>query len=1049
MEAQVTYPLVTGLLGAPKVKTVRGISDFGLSFVYVIFEDGTDLYWARSRIQELLAGALASLPPGVKTELGPDATSLGWVYQYVLRDDSGRMSLAELRSTQDYYLRYHLRSVPVVAEVASLGGFVPQYQITVNAARLRALGIPLSNVVNAVRMSNVEATGRVLELSGSEYIVHGHGYLENPHDLEEVVVSGDRNQGFVRIKDIGQVSLGPEMRRGVADWNGQGESVGGIVVMRQGANALTVINAVKHKLEQIGPGLPTGVRVMPVYDRSGLIQRVVKNCRTVLVEITITVVVVILLFLRHLPSAAVPVVMIPLTLLIVAGLFHTLGISFDAMSLGGLAAALGALVDAAIIMVEQTHKKLEVWQTGGCCSDEIPVIIGAVKEVGRPAFYALVIMSIAFLPVLALEGQNGRLFRPLVYAKSLTILVAALLSISLDPALRVSLARLGSLQWSGRWWSRPIKRIFAAPVIPEEQNRLSRLLISIYQPALLCALNNKAIVSAAVLLIALITVPISRRLTTEFMPPLDEGTLLYMPSTVPGISITTAKQLLQITDARLKRLPEVAQVLGKAGRADTATDVAPLSMLETLVVLKPHEQWEEKWTWYTSWAPGWLKLVLRHITSDRLSPQELVRKFDAALQIPGVTNTWTMPVRGRIDMLTTGMRTPLGIKVCGSDLNVIQKIGTEIVEALKPVSGTRNIFAERVGEGLYVDVRWDRTKLANLGISMEEAQTAIQNAIGGENITTAVIGRARYPVNVRLPRDSRANLEDLRRVPVTGAAGVGAFSLGQIATVTTSRGPSMIRDENGLLTGYIYIDLDGRDPHSYMAEAKSVLSRKIKTPEQYSLFWSGEYEAIERTNQRLWQIVPLTVLLVAALLYCSTRSITKLALILLAVPFSAIGAVWSLYLLSYPMSPATWIGIIALIGIDAETGTFMLLYLDLAYEGELVKGKLKTWAGLRKATLAGAVRRIRPKFMTVATMFVSLLPVLWSNGEGAEVMKRIAAPVIGGIATSFVMELFVYPLLYEGWKARSLAGLVPGSGFIESPRQLNAVNDELTVENMV
>jgi Cu(I)/Ag(I) efflux system membrane protein CusA/SilA len=1000
IEDQVTYPIVTAMLGAPKVKAVRGVSDFGYSFVYVVFEDGTDLYWARSRTLEYLAGVLSALPAGVKTELGPDATGLGWVFQYALTDDSGKLSAAQLRTTQDFFLRYHLRSVPGVAEVASVGGFVPQYQVTADAARLRALGIPFSSVVEAVRRSNVETGGRLLEFGGAEYMIRGHGYLKDPRELEEAVVTGGGTLPSIRVKDIGRVTLGPEMRRGVADLDGHGETVSGIVIMRQGADVVDLIDRVKSKLKQIAPGLPPGVRVVTIYDRSELVHRVMATLRTALIEIILTVVAVILIFLWHPPSAAIPILTIPLTVLTVAVPFHLMGMSFNVMSLGGIAIAAGALVDAAIVVVEQTHKKLEEWQREGGRGDAESVILSAVKEVGRPAFFALLIMAVAFLPVLALEGQEGRLFHALAYAKSLTLLVAALLAITLDPALRLALAGLEQRTWGHRWWGRLMSSTLRSKIRGEEHHPLSRLLIRIYQPALQYALSHKSQVAAVVLVAAIATVPVYRKLGAEFVPPLDEGVLLYMPSTVSSISITEAKRLLQLTDSRLKSFPEVAHVLGKAGRADTSTDVAPLSMLETIVVLKPREQWPR-----------------------RMSQQQLIARFDAAMKFPGVANAWTMPVRGRIDMLATGMRSPLGLKIAGPDLQRIQDLGIRVEELLRNVRGTRTVFAERINEGRYVDIDWDRGELARAGISIEEAQASVQNAIGGDNVTTVIQGRARFPVNVRLPRDSRDNLDALRQVLVGGSEGRDPVSLGQLAAVSVKSGPAMIRDENAMLTGYVYLDLDGRDAEDYIAEAAGVLERKLTMPAGYTLSWSGQYEAFRRINLRLLQVVPLTLLLIAVLLYSNTRSAAKTGLVLLAVPFSAIGAVWSLYLLGYPMSPAVWVGLIALLGVDAETGTFMVLYLDLAWHKAVLEGRMRTPTDLRQAVLSGAARRIRPKFMTVATMFLGLVPILWSTGAGAEVMKRIAAPMIGGLATSFLMELIVYPVLYERWKSRGLRRL--------------------------
>jgi Cu(I)/Ag(I) efflux system membrane protein CusA/SilA len=697
-------------------------------------------------------------------------------------------------------------------------------------------------------------------------------------------------------------------------------------------------------------------------------------------------------------------VTIPLTILAVAVPFHLMGLSFNVMSLGGIAIATGALVDAAIVVVEQTHKKLEEWQKDGCQGDVDSVILSAVKEVGRPAFFALTIMAIAFLPVLALDGQEGRMFHPLAYAKSLTMLTAALLAITLDPALRLTLDGLGRRDWGRQWWGRLINSVMrnGNEIRREEQHPLSGLLIRIYQPALLYALRHKGFVAAVVLIAAAVTVPVYRRLGTEFIPPLDEGVLLYMPSTVSGISITEAKRLLQLTDALLKSQPQVAHVLGKAGRAETSTDAAPLSMLETVVVLKPREQWPR-----------------------RISQQELISNLDAAMKFPGVTNTWTMPIRGRMDMLATGIRSPLGLKIAGPSLQRIEEIGTRVEELLRGVRGTRSVFAERTNDGRYIDIQWDRGELARAGISMEEVQTAVQNAIGGDNVTTVIQGRARYPVNVRLPRDSRDNLDALRQVLVGGSGGGDPVPLGQLATVRIVRGPTMVRDENAMLTQYVYLDLDGRDPQDYIGEAAGVLAQKLKLPSGYTLVWSGQYEAFKRISFRLLKVVPLTLVFIAVLLYWSTGSATKTGLVLLAVPFSAIGAIWSLYLLGYPMSPAVWVGLIALLGVDAETGTFMLLYLDLAWQKRVTEGRMQTREDLRQAVLAGAVRRIRPKFMTIATMFLGLVPILWSTGAGAEVMKRIAAPMVGGLATSFLMELLVYPALYERWKSRTLPRLQP------------------------
>jgi Cu(I)/Ag(I) efflux system membrane protein CusA/SilA len=986
MEDQVTYPIVTAMLGAPRVKAVRGVSDFGSSFVYVVFEDGTDLYWARSRTQEYLSGVLANLPSGVRTELGPDATGLGWIFEYALKDDSGKLSLADLRTTQDYFVRYQLRSVPGVADVAAVGGFVSQYQVTVDPARMRALDVPFTAVVDVVRRSNTETAGHVLEFGGSEYMIRGRGYLQRPTDLEQEVLAGGGTSPMVRVKDVARVSVGPAARRGIAELDGNGETVSGIVIMRQGGNVTRIADEVKRKLKQISKGLPAGVRVVPIYDRSELIHRVIANLCSTLTEIVVTVVLVILIFLSHPPSAAIPIVTIPLAILTTLVPFHLMGLSFNVMSLGGIAIAVGALVDAGIVVVEQTHKKLEEWQCGDQKDDSDSVILAAVKEVGRPAFFSLLIMAVAFIPVLALEGEEGRLFHPLAYAKSLTMLVAAVLAVTLDPVLRLSLARL---RWRRTVWDRPIR--------PESQHLLTKLLMQLYQPALECALRRKYVVASVVLIAVVVTVPIYRRLGAEFVPPLDEGVLMYMPSTAPGISITEAKRLLQITDARLREQPEVAHVLGKAGRADTATDPAPLSMLETIVVLKPRPEW-----------PRPVPLA------------ELIDRFDCALRLPGIANTWTMPVRSRTDMLATGIRTPLGLKIEGPDLERIQDLGVRAEDLLRGVRGTRSVLAERIDQGRYIDVQWDRSALARAGISMQSAQTAVQSAIGGESISTVILGRARYPVSVRFTRDSRSNLDALRQVPVDGSDDRGPAAVGELAAVRIVPGPSMIRDENGMLTGYVYLDLGGRDPADFIAEASDVLTRGLTLPSGYTWEWSGQYESFQRVSRRLLQIIPLTLAAIALLLYWNTGSAAKTCLVMLAVPFSAIGAVWGVWLLGYPVSPAVWVGVIALLGVDAETGIFMLLYLDIAWQKRVASGEMRTRQDLRESVLAGAVRRIRPKFMTVSTMFLGLVPILWSDAAGAEVMKRIAAPIIGGLATSFLMELAVFPILYEWWRSRSL-----------------------------
>jgi Cu(I)/Ag(I) efflux system membrane protein CusA/SilA len=1015
LEDQVTYPIVTAMLGAPRVKAVRGFSDFGYSFVYVIFEDGTDIYWARSRTLEYLSGVLPRLPQGVTTEIGPDATGLGWVFQYALVDSTGRHDLAELRSLQDWYLRYHLKSVPGVAEVAPLGGFVRQYQVNLDPNRLQAYNISVNKVVEAVRAGNIDVGGRLIEFSGVEYMVRGRGYVRSTSDIAEIVLATGAGGVPVRIRDVGQVVLGPDIRRGVADLNGEGDVVSGIVVMRQGENALQVIEGVKAKLKEISPGLPEGVKILTTYDRSDLILRSIDNLKHTLTEELIVIALVILVFLWHIPSALIPIITIPVAVIIAFIPMKAMGLTANIMSLGGIAIAVGALVDAAIVVVEQTHKKLEEWDRTGRKEDYHRVVIDAVKEVGGPSFFALLVIAVSFLPVLTLEAQEGRLFKPLAYTKNLAMMVAAVLAITLDPALRLLFTHMRNFQFRPRWLARATNAVLVGKIHSEEHHPISRILIRLYEPVCAFSLRWKWLVIAGALAAVAVTVPVFQRLGSEFMPPLDEGTLLYMPSTLPGISETQAQQLLQVQDRLIKRFPEVETVLGKAGRAETSTDPAPLSMMETVVVLKPKDQWRKVDTWYSSWAPGWLKSVLRRVTPDHVSTERLVEEMNEALRLPGVSNAWTMPVKGRIDMLTTGVRTPVGVKILGADVKVLEHIGTQLESLLPRVAGTRSVFAERTGGGYFLDFDWKRDQLARYGLSVQEAQMVVMSAVGGENVTTTVEGRERYPVNVRYMRDFRSDLGALGRVLVPAMNGQ-QIPLAQLAEIRLASGPAMLRNENGMLSGYVFVDVAGRDVGGYVREAKEAVRTSVKLPPGYALQWSGQYEAMERVRGRLLVVVPLTLFLIVTLLYVNTRSMAKTLIILLAVPFSAVGAVWLLYLLGYNMSIGVWVGLIALMGVDAETGVFMLLYLDLACDRARREGRLHTLPQLQAAVLEGAVKRIRPKFMTVACMFVGLIPIMWSAGTGADVMKRIAAPMIGGIFTSFILELVVYPAIYEVWK---------------------------------
>lgn len=1018
IEDQVTYPIVTAMLGAPQVKAVRGFSDFGYSFVYVLFEDGTDLYWARSRTLEYLSSVLPRLPEGVRTELGPDATGVGWVFQYALVDESGQHSLAELRSYQDWYLRYHLKSVPGVAEVAPIGGFGKQYQVNLDPNRLRAYGIPITKVVDAVRAGNSEVGGRLIEFGGTEYMVRGRGYARSIQDIENVVLYADEKSATpIRVKDVGQVVEGPDLRRGVSDLDGTGEVVSGIVVMRHGQNALNVIDRVKAKIKEIEPGLPQGVKLIPIYDRSELIRRSIENLRSTLVEEILVVALIVLLFLWHIPSAIIPMITIPVAVLVSFIPFRLMGITANIMSLGGIAIAVGALVDASIVVVEQTHKGLEEWECGGRRGNYRDVVINAVKQVGGPSFFALLVIAVSFLPILTLEAQEGRLFKPLAYTKNLSMIVAAFLAITLDPALRLLFTQLKSFSFRPAWICRFANAVLVGRIHSEEGHPISRFLVRLYEPVAQWALRRKWAVIGSALMLVVLTVPVCLKLGTEFMPPLDEGSLFYMPSTMPGISITEAQKVLQVTDRIIRQFPEVERVLGKAGRAETSTDPAPLSMLETVIILRPKSEWRRVDTWYSSWAPEWAKAVFRHITPDHISQDDLVSQMNEALKIPGLANGWTMPIKGRIDMLTTGVRTPVGLKISGGDLGAIERIGTQIESVLSSVEGTRSVFAERTASGYFLDFEWNREELARYALSVEEAQAVVQNAIGGENVTTTVEGRERYPVNIRYMRDFRTDFGPLSNALVPAFDGKIQVPLSQLARVNIVNGPSMIRNENGMLTGYVYVDMAGRDPKGYIDEANRLIKEKLPPlPPGYSISWSGQYEAMQRVADRLKVVLPLTLFLIFMLLYINTRSVAKTMIVMLAVPFSAIGAVWLLYLLGYNMSIAVWVGLIALLGVDAETGVFMLLYLDIAYDKAKKEGRLQDLQDLRAAILEGAVQRIRPKFMTVATTFIGLVPIMWSMGTGADVMKRIAAPMIGGIFTSFLLELLVYPVIYELWK---------------------------------
>ena len=996
LEDQVTYPIVTSLLGAPRVKSIRGFSDYGYSFVYVIFEDGTDLYWARSRVVEYLSKILPRLPEGVRTELGPDATGVGWVYQYALVDTSGTHDLAQLRTFQDWYLRYWLQSVPGVAEVASIGGFQKQYQVQVQPDRLRAYGIPLARVIDAVRDGNAETGGRLIEIGGSEFTVRGHGYVKSPRDLETISLGVGPGGTPILIRDVAQVAIGPEMRRGVADLDGKGDAVGGIIVMRSGENALQVIDRVNAKLREVRASLPAGVEIVPTYDRSGLILRSIDTLKHELIVALIVVSLVILIFLWHVPSAIVPIITIPISVLLAFIPMSFLGVTSNIMSLAGIAISIGVLVDGAIVEVENAYKKLEVWRHTGEQGDFHAIRLAALQEVGPSVFFSLLVIAVAFLPVFTLVDQEGRLFRPLAYTKNLAMAIAAVLAITFDPAVRMLFTRMHASTFRPRWVSRIWNAVTVGTYYPEERHPISRLLFAVYEPVCLFVLRWRKTTVAVALLLVAVTIPAYFRLGREFMPPLDEGDLVYMPITLPGVSVTEMERVLQRMDALLADTPEVIRVFGKAGRAETSTDPAPLSMVETTVMLRPQAEWRAG------------------MTRERLEAE-----LHAKLQLPGVTNAWVMPIRNRIDMLSTGIRTPIGVKIFGGDLAAIESAGAQVEAALRDVPGTRSVFAERTTGGNYLDFDIDRDALARYGLSVAQAETAITSAIGGDVVTTVLDRRERYGVSVRYPRELRDDPESLRRVLVALPSG-GEVPIEQIARIAIRSGPAMIRDENGLLAGYVFVDVAGRDLGGYVKEAKRRVAERVTFPAGITPQWSGQYENMERVKSRLKLVVPLTLALIVLLLYLNTKSAMKTAIVVLAVPFSAIGAVWLLAALDYNVSIATWVGLIALMGLDAETGVFMLLFLDLAYDERVKAGTMRTLGDLREAIVHGAVKRVRPKMMTVTAAFVGLLPIMFSTGTGADMMKRVAAPMIGGLVTSFVLELIVYPPLYAMWRGRSL-----------------------------
>jgi Cu(I)/Ag(I) efflux system membrane protein CusA/SilA len=980
VEDQVTYPLTTQMLAVPYAKVVRGYSFFGFSFVYIIFEDGTDMYWARSRVLEYLNYVSNRLPRGVTPTLGPDATGVGWAFMYALKSD--RHDLSQLRSIQDWYLKYELTSVPGVSEVASVGGFVRQYQILVDPDKLRSYNIPISRIRTAVQRSNNDVGGRLLEVSEKEFMIRGLGYIKSLDDIKKIALGVDRNGTPILLRDIATVQYGPELRRGIAEWNGEGETVGGIVVVRYGANAYKVIQDVKAKLAELKKGLPEGVQIEIAYDRSNLIRRAVDTLRQKLFEESLVVALVCIIFLLHFRSALVAIITLPVAVLVSFIVMHYQGINANIMSLGGIAIAIGAMVDAAIIMIENAHKHLE--HDGGK-KPHWRIITDAAMEVGPALFYSLLVITVSFMPVFTLEEQEGRLFKPLAFTKTYSMGAAALLSITLVPVLMGYFIR-------GR-------------ILPERKNPLNRLLTWIYHPLLEFVLRFKWLVLVLALLAVAVTVIPFQRLGSEFMPPLYEGDLLYMPTTLPGVSITTARQLLQQTDKIIKTFPEVESVFGKIGRAETATDPAPLSMIETTIVLKPESQWR------------------KGMTVDKLTDE-----LNAAVQVPGVTNAWTMPIKTRIDMLSTGIKTPVGIKISGSNLQVLQDLGEKIEGVVRNIPGTQSVYAERVMGGNFLDFKIDRDAIARYGLTVGDVQDVIQTAIGGMNITTTVEGLERYPVNLRYNRELRDNIDALREVLVPTPAGQH-IPLGQLAELHYVLGPPSIKSENSRPNAWIYVDLRGIDVGTYVENAKRIVDENVKMPAGYNITWSGQYEYMQRAKERLLYVIPLTIVIIFVIIFLNTRSLIKTAIVFLAVPFSLVGAIWLIYMLGYNMSVAVWVGIIALAGLDAETGVVMLLYLDVAYEEFREKGILNSRNDLADSIYQGAVKRVRPKVMTISVIIAGLLPILWSTGTGADVMKRIATPMVGGVVTSGIMELLIYPIIFYLWRAQPLPKSGPFKGF--------------------
>lgn len=1020
VENQVTYPIVSAMLGAPQVKSVRGFSDYGFSYVYVIFEDGVDLYWARSRVLESINRISSQIPDGVKTEIGPDATSVGWVYQYVLKDESGRFNSADLRSMQDWLVRFQLQSVQGVAEVAAVGGFVKQYQIKVDPTKLALFQLTMGQVMDAVKQSNQESGGRTIEFSGTEAMVRSRGLVERVEDIESAVVAyNPRSRAPILVKQVATVSVGPEMRRGITDFNGLGDTVGGIVVMRQGENVPAVIDRVKERITSIQKALPEGVKIISVYDRSDLIERAIETLKGTLIEELVIVSLIILLFLWHIPSALVPIITIPISVLLAFIPLYFMGLSSNIMSLSGIAISIGVLVDGAIVEVENAYRKIHLWQEGGRKEDFFTVRLSALMEVGPSVFFSLLVIAVAFLPIFTLVDQEGRLFKPLAYSKNFAMAIAALLAITLDPAMRMLFARSEPFHIKNSWLNRIANSTLVGTYYSEHKHPISRRLFQIYEPVLDWVLKYKKTTLSLAFVGLLSIIPGFWLLGSEFMPTLHEGSLLYMPTALPGVSVTEAQRLLTVQDKILKSFQEVDTVFGKAGRAETSTDTAPLSMFETTIVLKPKTEWRKEDRWY-SFLPNFAKGPFQRIWPETISEERLIDEMNEKLAFLGMPNIWTMPIKNRIDMLSTGIRSPIGIKIFGPDLKTIQSIGQDIEREIKTLDGTRSVIAERIAGGYFLDVDFDREKLKIYGLSLKDAQDQAMIAVGGENVSQILADRERYPIQIRMAPAFRQDENAIKRILVTTSTGA-QIPLSEIAQVHFRNGPSMIRDENAQLVGYVYIDIDLSkvDIGTYVENAKKLVDKKISIPSGYVIAWSGQFENMERVKARLKFVIPITLVLIVFLLFFNTKSWVKTGIVLLAVPFSLIGAVWLLVLLGYNLSIATWVGMIALLGLDAETGVFMLMYLDLAFDERVHRGEMQTLADLKSAVVEGAVHRVRPKLMTVAALFMGLLPIMWSVGTGADVMKRIAAPMIGGLASSFLLELLIYPVVFYLWKSKT------------------------------